>query len=1833
MIFKTINGQFSVFGQTIDNIREKLISLNDAYEIGGIFGKDGVFSTLFNGKKNTLIDQETLNSFERFKARFNSSTLSAEALAEEIGEVDQRIIDYAKTCKNGEMTTEGFKKSLNNLGVSAKIADVALKGLAIAGNMIAMWAISEVVSGIYQLATYSETLADKAQEVGSAFKESESDISSYKDKIEELQNTINDSSSSYEDVTQARKDLMTIQNELIDKYGSEEGAIRNITDAIKGQSEALDELTSKQYTKMVNDFNKTDFIGDVENFFAGKSNYQQMIDDMELSTVSIDFSKNEDLNKYIKQLGGTEQFDSYGESKGVLELSGNLSDVYDKLLSIQEVANDLGEEDYSQSLSKQVNKVDDLITKYQDAYNAYILNEKILTNDSAYADYFKSATDAYTAYQDTVEKNGIDSDDAKTKADEYAKTVSEAMQTAFENGDTGVLNYFRNLYPELQTEVNTWNFKAKITPTLDNGQSNPNYEKDLDSKMKEALSHFSNEQDILNFNPKASTDEAKKEAYNTLIDIKESEFQGDINALVDAAVSMYNLQTQGEQDFLDRISSKNNSSTSSGASNIMGDIQNKVDTNVAKDWYDNLTPDEQNLANSEEFEKSLEKQKENLNNATLSAENYSAALDDVKKAQGNISDNETTISFSDTMTQLDDMKSKLSAVDQVYAKLFDEDASIGFDDYSSLYDTFKDIEGLDIGSYIEQLQKAGQDQEKVQSTIDSLLNSYLQLSGVFDIVTDSNKDFIASMLEEQGVANADAIVTEVLAAKKAYAAITSKDLADATAEDIAQILQEGDVTEDTKNQIVAYYLEKEFAAGVTLNTETDVEQLMALVAALGGATGALQIYHEALNPDTGITTSSAGRSNKNGSTAVGGLSGADAQYAQQMAQNQAQAEIQKILDGMKTDIPKPQFGGGSSTKAAKDKAAKDASKGGKDAAKEAEDEAKKAAEEAEKALTDTLSHIKNAIDEVDKEGSDKFSNWSSRNQALADEMGMIPQEIAKQQELYDFYMSQGDTTKAEEAANAIKDLQRNLKELANQKLENIKQFYSDIIDLIDSLKELKNAYIDLKEARGIAFSQADYEGLISESEKERQNYEKELSELQNQLQDNINNGYIEEGSEAWYGWQKEINGIKKSIIECQKEQVEWNKAIKQMPLEAIEKYVNAAKRITDLINAQQDLLEARGLGQNLSNIMSHLIANSNDIGNAGGQIREYTKLIRDGFSDGVNGWAQLTKEQIDQIMYYIQSGWDEGAMNQYLAGLGIDSSRLTELDEYIQKLGEAETSLISAKKEQIEWNKAIQELNVTRAEYYSVLIDQLNTKLETSANNLDVRGLNEGIKEYSGHIEVLKEQISGLSNQLVQQNRKVFDGLTDTANGWVKNALTNEQIDKVTEFISHNDSQGLFDFLGSLGEDAGSMSELFETVKTIGELSNQIEEAKNNQIEFNKALQQMDISTYEKLNELVSKAKTEIEGLKSLIESHGKNASDNLLSKQIENSMKSVDLSKSMISTYRDYISSQLSDNVSGWAKLTQEQIDKVFSYLDANDKDGLNKYFNSLGMSTGSLTEFWEVVNKISSEESNIFSEMTNQEKYFDEMLQNRISQLDDIKEKLNKINDAKNKALELEKARFALIEAMNNRNVMTWDGDQMVWTQDSSAVSSATENLNNLEFQALIDSIENATDSINELIKNMNLYDDNGTLLSNWKEILASAGTSVDDIVSNIIKTLSARGYNFTDPKFNSGNSVIGSDYVPISDVADEILNKNLAKLMMASVEDIQSKFMSYVPDYGSKITNMIQNAPTNNTQNVQKTYQFNGDIIAPNVHDGDGLDVLIKDLGSFALKGEQRLNRINR
>ena len=59
--------------------------------------------------------------------------------------VDQRIIDYAKTCKNGAMTTKGFKESIDAMALSAKAGKAVLQALATIGNMALMYGATKLV--------------------------------------------------------------------------------------------------------------------------------------------------------------------------------------------------------------------------------------------------------------------------------------------------------------------------------------------------------------------------------------------------------------------------------------------------------------------------------------------------------------------------------------------------------------------------------------------------------------------------------------------------------------------------------------------------------------------------------------------------------------------------------------------------------------------------------------------------------------------------------------------------------------------------------------------------------------------------------------------------------------------------------------------------------------------------------------------------------------------------------------------------------------------------------------------------------------------------------------------------------------------------------------------------------------------------------------------------------------------------------------------------------------------------------------------------------------------------------------------------------------------------------------------------------------------------------------------------------------------------------------------------------------------------------------------------------------------------------------------------------
>jgi hypothetical protein len=691
------------------------------------------FSTIFDGLigKISPVKKEIKEFFELANAKgiplnewSKVSNNVFDDLCKEFKVTDSELKNFLRTWDGSGDISEAFtahmKQSTESMTLfqrGAKAAGTAFKTVVAAvGSMAITFAISEVISIISELITSSDRLAEKTQDLGAEFKNTETDISNYKDKIQELNDKINDSSTPYDEVVQARQDLMKIQNEMIKKYGDEEGAIKSITNAVKGQADAFNELNTQQYNKMINDFNKNEKIGDkIKSAFKG-SNFEQMKKNEKSYSDKIDMSYNSELDNYIKSLGAKQVISDRGS---YFELNGALEEVYEKMQSIQEVANQLGEDKYANRLSDQINDAQELTDKYKDMYDAYVLYDQVL-KDTDYASAYQKAMSDYQNYQKQATENGLDSEEAKKASEQYAQNMSEAIQKALENGDDEVANYFESLYPDLQSVVETWKFKAKITPEWDDGSKNDKYDKKTDKEMKEALGAFNNAEEIKNFNSETAT-EKQKNAMTTLQKIAEQNFHNDIDALVDAAVQLYDLKTQGEQDFINRINGKslNNNvpdNLTAGASAALSN-DSRFNESEAIKFYKSLSEEQQKLVNNQAFVDALNEQNDSLKDGKWSADSYANALKEVENAENT----ESSIPSFSTLFDGSDFGDRISYLSQQF-----QNGKISAHDY---FQSIRDeLANTDFSEFTDQAAAAQQfftdSTQQVASGMSDLINSY-----------------------------------------------------------------------------------------------------------------------------------------------------------------------------------------------------------------------------------------------------------------------------------------------------------------------------------------------------------------------------------------------------------------------------------------------------------------------------------------------------------------------------------------------------------------------------------------------------------------------------------------------------------------------------------------------------------------------------------------------------------------------------------------------------------------------------------------------------------------------------------------------------------------------------------------------------------------------------------------------------------------------------------------------------------------------------------------------------------------------------------------------------
>lgn len=346
------------FGTIIEQIKKRrsdidqLVGNNPGMSESEAKQQVGSLWSYLNPKKE--MSPELLDQAKRFGEIFNTTQLSASAVAEQMGKVDDSIIRCASSMKNGEFTLKAYTQSVQGLTFAAKAGKVALQLLASAGSMIAGILIGEAISGVIKLIDNQIHAAEKAQEA------MEDSMAAYEKSKEELKNVNKELESNEKLIDELlAKDYLTYTEE------SELQRLKDVNEQLLIQRALLEETTENGLTqtieKTVDAYNKKYKNGPVTNEDIDR--YKRSVDGgMPLNELLVD------ENNIAKQIAAYEKLIEYrdkafssGDNKLAEKYSRQITDVNEHILtSLQE--------DQSKIKNLSLKPFDDLTSEAQEAF-------------------------------------------------------------------------------------------------------------------------------------------------------------------------------------------------------------------------------------------------------------------------------------------------------------------------------------------------------------------------------------------------------------------------------------------------------------------------------------------------------------------------------------------------------------------------------------------------------------------------------------------------------------------------------------------------------------------------------------------------------------------------------------------------------------------------------------------------------------------------------------------------------------------------------------------------------------------------------------------------------------------------------------------------------------------------------------------------------------------------------------------------------------------------------------------------------------------------------------------------------------------------------------------------------------------------------------------------------------------------------------------------------------------------------------------------------------------------------------------------------------------------
>ena len=744
-----------------------------------------------------------------------------------------------------------------------------------------------------------------------------------------------------------------------------------------------------------------------------------------------------------------------------------------------------------------------------------------------------------------------------------------------------------------------------------------------------------------------------------------------------------------------------------------------------------------------------------------------------------------------------------------------------------------------------------------------------------------------------------------------------------------------------------------------------------------------------------------------------------------------------------------------------------------------------------------ISRLERRISKATSKAEDSYRSFEKRAKSYSKAIRLTTDEIKTQEKAADKYFKKADKSKLSDnlkkkVKNGTIDIQKIKDEKTQKQVEEYQENWEKYLahkDEADNLRQKKKQYrrdkIELENTKLDESNESleSENNLISENiehSKERGqfdlsgNYKQQIANNQKQVgnieEQNKNleklKKTVAEGSEAWNGYESRIQSNNESINSLKHSNAELAEAMYNLPIEERDSLLEEYDSKDELLNAKSE------------NALS------------AGEKNQYSDEII----------ANIKSRQ--SVRQNAVEGTKDNVLSNIPAGGGNDVyDKIQSCISSGQPIGKDLISAVSGNPDLYYACKAYNEALLAKMLYDETSKADIQSQLSSQRDNIE-SSANEQLESISAdetklQADISKSEAAGLSQSKAQSTEQI-------------------RLSKEREKALQNEHSQLENWLNDMMA-AGEIIEGDEQYeKTQNDLKNIEADLINctaDEIKFNSAIKEMDLSRLEKLVSLLDVAKNRLAGLASLAESHGHNASDDLLLKQIEASFTET-------KTYKDMMEESLKslrnpENLSQWG-ISKDLMEDLITLVQNGKVNDAEQILKDKGIDIENLTAIHEEFNKIASSTSSYFSSMVDGEKYYDSLIQNRIDMINEYLDGLQKEKDLKDRTLALEKARFALEKAKNNLTKKVWNGSQWVYTADTEAVQSAQEAYDDAEYEELTNSLNDLVDVLERLMKDHNLYDDNGNLTENGEEVKRVISDIDAKEFPNVLKALIERGFS---------------------------------------------------------------------------------------------------------------------